>query len=56
MWGNRCRGIYAILPQPKAEGAVEDGSGLGPHTDGVASQLNLMIYCDDCAPGGGGFT
>ena len=52
----RCRGIYAILPQPKAEGAVEDGSGLGPHTDGVASQLNLMIYCDDCAPGGGGFT
>ena len=56
----RCRGVYAVFPQPappeQQEAVAVDGSGLGPHTDGVASQLNAMIYADDCAPGGGGFT
>jgi hypothetical protein len=52
----RTRGIYAIFPQAKPDEPTVDGAGLGPHTDGVASQINLMIYCDDCAPGGGGFT
>jgi hypothetical protein len=51
----RCRGVYAVFPKLVADGpsAPVDGSGLGPHTDGVASALNCMIYADDCAPGGG---
>lgn len=54
----RCRGVYAVFPKLVADtsSAPLGGSGLGPHTDGVASALNCMIYADDCAPGGGAST
>jgi hypothetical protein len=49
----RCRGLYSVFPQPSDEGPI---AGLSPHTDGIASQLNCMIYAADCPPNGGGFT
>ncbi|MFT5365642.1 MAG: hypothetical protein ACI8V2_000582 [Candidatus Latescibacterota bacterium] len=47
----RCRGLYSVFPQASDADPV-----LSSHTDGVASQLNCMIYAADCPPHGGGFT
>ena len=49
----RCRGLYVVLPQERDDSAKV---GLTGHTDGIASQLNCMIYAADCPPNGGGFT
>jgi hypothetical protein len=49
----RCRGLYLVFPQPREQ---EHAPTLSPHTDGIASQLNCMIYAADCPPDGGGFT
>ncbi|MBK35166.1 MAG: hypothetical protein CME26_06500 [Gemmatimonadetes bacterium] len=47
----RCRGLYVVFPQ-----SSDLDGGLSMHTDGIASQLNCMIYAAACPPGGGGFT
>ena len=49
----RCRGFYVVFPRASDTDPV---GGLSAHTDGVASQLNCMIYAADCPPQGGGFT